>query len=140
MYELVKALHIISVISWMAGLLYLPRLFVYHCDAAIGSDMDQTFQTMERRLYRFIMMPAMVATWVFGLWLVFGYTGLSHGWLHAKLALVIAMSGFQGYLGGRIASFAQGTNTKSKKFYKFINELPTVLMIVIVLLVILKPF
>ncbi|MES2905762.1 MAG: protoporphyrinogen oxidase HemJ [Pseudomonadota bacterium] len=140
MYELIKALHIISLISWMAGLLYLPRLFVYHCDAVPGSDMDRTFQTMERRLYRFIMTPAMVATWVFGLWLAISYLGFSQGWLHAKLLLVFALSGLQGYFGGRIRAFAQGRNTKSKKFYKIINEIPTVLMIVIVILVVLKPF
>ncbi len=142
-YDVLKSLHLISLISWMAGLLYLPRLFVYHVDAGKGGELDLTLQTMERRLYRFIMTPAMIATWVFGLWLAVGFIGFDgpgHGWLHTKLLLVVLLSGFQGYLGGRVRAFAQGRNLKSKKFYKYINEIPTVLMIVIVLLVVLKPF
>jgi putative membrane protein len=139
MYEFIKALHIISVISWMAGLLYLPRLFVYHCDAAPDSKMDETFKIMERRLYRFIMTPAMIATWAFGFWLI-SIIGLNHGWLHVKLLLVVALSGSHFYFGQLLKAFAQGQNKKSKKFFKFINELPTILMIGIVLLAVIKPF
>ncbi len=139
MYELIKALHLIAVICWMAGLLYLPRLFVYHCNAKPGGELDETLKTMERRLYRFIMTPAMLVTWGFGLWLI-SLIGLNHGWLHAKLALVLVLSAFHGYLGGRVRVFAQGRNDKSHKFYRLINEIPTVLMIGIVLLAVLKPF
>ena len=142
-YEVLKSLHLISLICWMVGLLYLPRLFVYHVDAVPGGELDTTLKVMERRLYRFIMTPAMIATWVFGLWLAIGFIGFDgpgHGWLHAKLLLVVLLSGFQGYLGGRLRGFAQGRNTKSKKFYKYLNEIPTVFLIIIVFLVILKPF
>ena len=139
MYEIIKALHIISVISWMAGLLYLPRLFVYHCDAEAGSKMDETFKTMERRLYNFIMAPAMLATWAFGLWLM-SFTGFNHSWLHAKLLLVAILTLIHFYFGYLLKAFAQGQNKKPKKFFKLINELPTLLMIGIVLLAIIKPF
>lgn len=142
-YGLVKSLHIISMTAWMAGLLYLPRLFVYHCDATPGSQTDKVFQTMERRLYRYIMTPAMIASWGFGLWLIFGFVGLTgpqHGWLHAKLVIVLALSGFQAYLRTCCQAFSAGKNTRSKKFYKYINELPTAALITIVFLVILKPF
>jgi putative membrane protein len=139
MYETLKALHIISVISWMAGLLYLPRIFFYHCDAEAGSKMDETFKVMERRLYRFIMTPAMIATWLFGLWLI-SFIGFNHGWLHAKLLLVGMLTACHFYFGQLLKAFAQGQNKKSKKFFRLINELPTVLMIGIVLLAIIKPF
>ena len=139
-YEWVKALHIISVIAWMAGMLYLPRLFVYHCSAPVGSVQSETFKVMERRLLRAIINPAMIATWVFGLWLVWQGNLLREGWLHAKLALVIVMSGVHGMLARYRRDFAADQNRHSEKFYRIINEVPTLLMIAIVLLAVLKPF
>ena len=140
MYEWVKALHIISVIAWMAGMLYLPRLFVYHCAAEPGSVQSETFKVMERRLMRAIINPAMIATWVFGIWLVWQGGWLSATWLHAKLALVILMSGVHGMLSRYRRDFAADQNRHSEKFYRIINEVPTLLMIGIVLLVVIKPF
>src|SRR3979490_2374358 len=140
MYEWVKAFHIIAVIAWMAGMLYLPRLFVYHCAAAPGSPHSETFESMGRRLLRAIINPAMIATWIFGLWLAWlGGWGLA-GWFHAKVALVIAMSGTPGLLARYVREFAAGPNRHSQKFYRILNEVPTILMIGIVLLVVLKPF
>lgn len=142
MLEWVKAFHIISVIAWMAGLLYLPRLFVYHADAEPGSVQSETFKVMERRLYRAITTPAMIATWVFGLWLLhlYGSAIFSMGWLWLKLAFVLALSGFHGFLGSNLRAFAKDTNTRPAKFFRAINEIPTVLMIIIVIAVIVKPF
>ena len=140
MYEWLKALHIISVIAWMAGMLYLPRLFVYHCAAEPGSVQSETFKVMERRLMRAIINPAMIATWVFGIWLVWQGGWLSATWLHAKLALVILMSGVHGMLSRYRRDFAADQNRHSEKFYRIINEVPTLLMIGIVLLVVIKPF
>ena len=140
MYEILKSLHLIAVICWMAGLLYLPRLFVYHCEAEAGSQMDFTFQKMERRLYRFIMSPAMLLTWVFGLWLAFAYTGFSPGWLQAKLALVVVLTGVNHYLGYCLKLFKNNKNYHSQRFYRILNEVPALLMIAIVILVITKPF
>jgi putative membrane protein len=142
-YEWVKALHIISVIAWMAGMLYLPRLFVYHCAAEVGSVQSETFKVMERRLLRAIINPAMVATWVFGLWLVWltwpgGWAYA--GWFQAKLALVIVMSGVHGMLSRYRRDFAADENRHSERFYRILNEVPTLLMIAIVLLVVIKPF
>jgi putative membrane protein len=139
-YEWVKALHIISVISWMAGMLYLPRLFVYHCGAPAGSPQSETFKVMERKLLRAIINPAMIATWVFGLWLVWLGGWAYAGWFHAKLTLVIVMSGVHGMLARYVRDFAADQNRHSQKFYRIINEVPTLLMIAIVLLVVLKPF
>jgi putative membrane protein len=140
--EWVKALHIISVIAWMAGLLYLPRLFVYHTGAEPGSAQSETFKVMERRLYRGIMMPAMGATWIFGLWLAFGFgiVDFSMGWMWLKAALVIAMSAYDGFLGRELRAFAEDRNTRSSRFFRFINEVPTLIMIVIVIAVVVKPF
>ena len=140
MYEWLKALHIISVIAWMAGMLYLPRLFVYHCSAPVGSELSETFKVMERRLLRAIINPAMIATWVFGLWLVWQGGLLRASWLHAKLVLVIAMSGVHGMLSRYRRDFAADQNRHSEKFYRILNEVPTLLMIAIVLLVVIKPF
>jgi protoporphyrinogen IX oxidase len=140
MYEWLKALHIISVIAWMAGMLYLPRLFVYHCTAAPGSVLSETFKVMERRLLRAIVNPAMVATWVFGLWLVWEGSWMRAGWFHAKFALVIVLSGVHGMFARYVRDFATDRNRHSQRFYRIINEVPTILMIVIVLLVVLKPF
>jgi protoporphyrinogen IX oxidase len=139
-YEWLKALHIISVIAWMAGMLYLPRLFVYHCAAAIGSPQSETFKTMERRLLRAIINPAMIATWVFGLWLAWLGGWAYATWFQAKFVLVIVMSGVHGMLARYVRDFAADRNRHSEKFYRVINEVPTLLMIAIVLLVVLKPF
>jgi putative membrane protein len=139
--EWVKALHVISVIAWMAGMLYLPRLFVYHAVAEIGSDKSETFKVMERRLLKGIINPAMIASWVFGLWMVFGgWVDMMSGWLHAKLFLVLLLTACHGMLAKYTRLFAQDRNTKPQKFFRIINEVPTVLMILIVILVVVKPF
>jgi putative membrane protein len=135
-----KAVHVIAVIAWMAGMLYLPRLFVYHCEAEPGSQQSETFKVMERRLLRAIINPAMIVTWVVGLWLMWAGGFLSSGWMHAKLLLVLAMSAMHGFLSRWVRAFAADRNLHSQKFYRIINEVPTVLMILIVILVIVKPF
>jgi len=140
MYEWIKALHDIAVISWMAGMLYLPRLFVYHCEAEIGSKQSETFKVMERRLLKAIINPAMILTWVFGLYLAWSGHWFSAHWLHAKLLLVLAMSGIHGFFSRWVRDFAADRNTRSQKFYRIINEVPTILMIGIVIMVIVKPF
>jgi putative membrane protein len=145
MYEWIKAFHIIAVIAWMAGMLYLPRLFVYHCAAETGSVQSETFKVMERRLLRGIINPAMIATWVLGLWLAWlgpdsRYGWFASSWLWAKIILVLALSAVHGLLARWRKDFAQDRNRHSQKFYRIINEVPTVLMILIVLLVVLKPF
>jgi putative membrane protein len=145
MYEWVKAFHIIAVIAWMAGMLYLPRLFVYHCAAEKGSVQSETFKVMERRLLRAIINPAMIATWVFGLWLAWlgpdsRYGWFASPWLWAKIALVLALSAVHGLLARWRKDFAADRNQHSQRFYRIINEVPTVLMILIVFVVVLKPF
>jgi putative membrane protein len=140
MYEWIKALHVIAVIAWMAGMLYLPRLFVYHCDAEIGSKQSETFKVMERRLLKAIINPAMTVTWLAGLYLAWAGNWFSAGWLHGKLLLVIAMSGLHGFLARCVKDFAADRNLRSQKFYRIINEIPTILMIGIVILVVVKPF
>ena len=140
-YGVVKALHVVSVISWMAGLLYLPRLFVYHAEAEIGSVQSETFKVMERRLLRGIMNPAMIASWIFGIaMLVMIPDWLSAGWLHGKLALVVAMTGLNHVYGYWRKVFARDGNRRPARFYRIWNEAPAVLMLGIVFLVILKPF
>jgi putative membrane protein len=145
MYEWIKAFHIIAVIAWMAGMLYLPRLFVYHCAAEKGSAQSETFKMMERRLLRAIINPAMIATWLLGLWLAwhgpdsrFGW--FASGWLEAKLVLVLALSAVHGLLARWMAGFAADRNRHSARFYRIINEVPTILMIAIVILAVVKPF
>ena len=140
MYEWIKALHIIAVIAWMAGMLYLPRLFVYHCEAEIGSKQSETFKVMERRLMRAIINPAMIVTWLAGLYLAWSGHWFSSGWLHGKLALVILLSGVHGFFSRWRKDFEADRNTQSQKFFRIINEVPTVLMIGIVILVVVKPF
>jgi putative membrane protein len=145
MYDWIKALHIIAVIAWMAGMLYLPRLFVYHCAAEKGSVQSETFKAMERRLLRAIMNPAMAATWLFGLWLAWHgpdsrYGWFAYGWLEAKLVLVLALSGVHGMLARWVRVFAADRNRHSQRFYRIINEIPTILMIAIVILAVVKPF
>lgn len=140
LYLWIKALHVIAVISWMAGMLYLPRLFVYHADAQIGSEKSETFKVMERRLLRAIINPAMIVTWVLGLWLAWRGFGFSGGWLHGKIALVLLLSGVHGYLSAAVRRFAEDRNDKPARHWRFVNEVPTLLMIAIVILVIVKPF
>lgn len=143
LYLWVKALHIIAVISWMAGLLYLPRLFVYHTQVAKGSEADLMLQTMERKLLRYIMNPAMFASFALGIWLIVitGAGALGSGnWIHAKLALVLGLAACHGMMAKYRKHFASGINTKSEKFFRIFNEVPTALMIFIVLLAVLKPF
>lgn len=140
-YLVVKSLHVISVIAWMAGLFYLPRLFVYHAEQVqAGSRTDAMFQTMERRLLRAIMNPAMVSTWFFGLMLVFtpGIVDWSAPWSWTKAACVLVMTGFHGWLAARRKDFAAGRNTRSGRTYRMMNEVPTVLMVVIVFAVITR--
>ena len=136
----IKAFHVIAVIAWMAGMLYLPRLFVYHCAAEIGSVQSETFKLMERRLLKVIINPAMIAVWLTGPLLAYGFGDFSAGWLHGKLLLVIAMSGMHGFLARYVKDFATDRNTRSQRFYRIINEVPTLLMIGIVVLVVVKPF
>ena len=135
-----KAFHIMAVIAWMAGMLYLPRLFVYHCEAPVGSPQSETFKVMERRLLRAIINPAMVATWILGLWLAHEGGFLKAGWLHGKFLLVVILSGIHGLLVRCVKDFAADRNTHSQKFYRIINEVPAVLMVGIVILVVIKPF
>jgi len=140
MYEWAKALHVIAVISWMAGMLYLPRLFVYHCAAEPGSVQSETFKVMEWRLMKFIINPAMVVTWIVGLWLAWDGNWYKVGWFHAKFALVIVLSALHGILVRRLRDFRTDRNTRSARYYRILNEIPAVLMIGIVVLVIVKPF
>jgi protoporphyrinogen IX oxidase len=139
MYEWIKALHVIAVISWMAGMFYLPRLFVYHCEADAGSKQSETFKVMERRLLKAIINPAMIVTWLAGLYLAWAGHWLLAGWFHAKLVLVLLLSGAHGLFSRWVKDFAADRNTRSQKFYRIINEVPTILMIGIVILVIVKP-
>ncbi|MGB4101859.1 MAG: protoporphyrinogen oxidase HemJ [Alphaproteobacteria bacterium] len=141
LYDWIKALHVIAVMAWMAGMLYLPRLFVYHADAVAGSDKSEIFKVMERRLLRAIINPAMIAAFVFGIWmLVLNPELLRAPWLHAKLALVLAMTALRGMLARWRKAFAQDRNRRAARFYRVVNEAVTVLMIGIVILVIVRPF
>jgi putative membrane protein len=139
-YDWIKALHVIAVIAWMAGLLYLPRLFVYHVDAVVGSDKSETFKIMERRLLKAIMTPAMIVAWLAGLWLVWQGGWHKSGWFIAKFILVIGMSGLHGMFARYVKDFAADRNERPTRFYRAINEAPTLLMIFIVVLVVVKPF
>ena len=138
----IKAFHVIAIIAWMAGLLYLPRLFVYHATSSKGSEQSETFKVMERRLLRYITTPAMLASWVLGLILAFsGEIDWSRdGWFHAKLILVVALSAYHGLLAKWTRDFALDRNTHSARFYRIANEVPTLLMILIVILVVVRPF
>jgi putative membrane protein len=140
MYLWLKAFHIIAVIAWMAGMLYMPRLFVYHCDAEPGSKQSETFKIMERRLQHAIIAPAMIATWVLGLWLTYEAGFAKAGWLHAKLTLVVAMTVLDGFYLFWWRDFAFDRNRHSSKFFRIINEMPTIILIGIVILVVVKPF
>ena len=139
-YQWIKALHLISVIAWMAGMLYLPRLYVYHCDAEPGSDKSETFKVMERRLLRAIMNPAMIAAWGFGLWLLYLSEAWTAPWMMAKLVLVFAMTVMHHLLARWRKDFEADRNDRSTRFYRIANEVPTLIMIGIVILVIVQPF
>ena len=134
----IKSLHLIFVVAWFAGLFYLPRLFVYHAEARDPAS-NERFKVMERKLYRGIMTPTMVLTLVFGTWLWLGY-GFRGGWLHAKLVLVALLVGYHFWLGSVVRDFARDTNRRSHVFYRWVNELPLLLLAAIVVLVVVKPF
>ena len=139
-YTLIKALHLISVIAWMAGLLYLPRLYVYHAENSEEPILNVTFKTMERRLMLYIMNPAMIVSFVFGIWMIALVPELlEHGWMQAKVFLLVAMTGYHGALARWRRFFAKDENNLTPKFYRLINEVPTALMILIVILAIVKP-
>lgn len=141
LYLWVRALHLISVIAWMAGMLYLPRLFVYHTQVEKGGEADKILQVMERKLLRYIINPAMIATFAFGIWLIVITGAMQDGWLHTKLALVIVgLGSMHGMMARYRKQFLAGTNNKTTKYYKIFNEIVTLLMVVIVLLAVLKPF
>ena len=140
-YGVLKALHILAMVAWMAGLFYLPRLFVYHAEAGPGTPQSETFKVMERRLLRAIMNPAMLATWIFGLWMLYLVPGwMSEGWLHAKLTLVVLMTVVHHPNVRWYKTFERDANRRSSRFYRAWNEAPTVLLVGIVFLVVLKPF
>ncbi|AQT43735.1 putative membrane protein [Bartonella apihabitans] len=136
----IKSFHVISIICWMAGMFYLPRLFVYHCQAEAGSKQSETFKVMERRLLRAIINPAMIASWVTGLWLAWEVYALQGGWLHLKLLVVVILSGYHGLLSRGVRHFTEDRNNFSEKTWRILNEVPTVLMIIAVIDVIVKPF
>jgi protoporphyrinogen IX oxidase len=136
----VKALHIISVIAWMAGMLYLPRLFVYHAEAARGSEASETFKVMERRLLTAIVNPSMVLVFLTGFTLVYLTGDWRDGWWQAKFILVLGLAGLHGYFARCVRSFAEDRNERPARFYRFLNEAPTILMIFIVVLAVVKPF
>ena len=136
----ITAAHVVAIIAWMAGLLYLPRLMVYHADAAVGSDMSETFKVMERRLLRAIATPAMLAAWILGLTLATLVGAWSEGWFHAKLACVLGLTAVHGLQARWVRDFAADRNRRGARFYRIANEIPTLLMVAIVILVIVKPF
>ncbi|KQV39841.1 hypothetical protein ASE23_19805 [Rhizobium sp. Root73] len=140
LYLWIKALHIIAVMSWMAALLYMPRLFIYHTDAAPGSEQSETFKMMEQRLLKVIMNPAMMITWVLGLYLAWSVYGFQGGWLHAKLLLVILLTGVHVMFSRAVRAFARDENTRSARYWRLMNEAPTILMILIVIMAVVKPF
>jgi putative membrane protein len=140
MYVWLKAFHVIAIIAWMAGMLYLPRLFVYHCEAEPHSRQSETFKVMERRLLNVITTPAMAASWVLGLWLAWTSGSYVAGWLHAKVVLVLALSALHGFFVRCVRDFALDENRHSQRFYRIINEVSTVLLIGIVILAVVKPF
>lgn len=139
-YLWIKALHVLAIISWMVGMLYLPRLFVYHVDVPAGSPQALTFAMMEKRLQRYIMLPALIVTWITGLTLAIQGAWFKAGWLHGKLLLVVLLTGLHGYLSAERKRLAIGKSTHDAKFYRILNEVPTLLLIGIVILVVVKPF
>lgn len=139
-YFWIKSLHVIAIISWMAGMLYLPRLFVYHCGVAIGSETSETFKIMERKLLRYIINPAMIVAWVAGLWIAWEMSYFGETWFQVKLAAVLGLSAAHGYLAKAVADFARDEGRRDHRFWRFLNEVPTLLMILIVVMVIVRPF
>lgn len=139
-YLWIKAFHVIAVIAWMAGMLYLPRLFVYHCQVAPGSEGSERFKVMERKLLKGIVNPSMIAVWILGLTLVWITAAHTQTWFQIKFLLVIVLSGFHGFLVRCWRAFAQDRNTRSERFFRMINEIPALIMIAIVILAIVKPF
>jgi putative membrane protein len=139
LYLWIKALHIVAVISWMAGLLYLPRLFVYHTDAPAGSPQSETFKVMEQRLFGTIMRPAMALSWLLGLYLAWSVYGFQGGWLHAKLAFVVILSGVHEFYGRAVQAFAEDRNRRTGRQWRLWNEAPALLMVLIVIMVVVKP-
>lgn len=140
MYEWVKVAHILSVISWMVGFLYLPRLMVYHSAAEPGGEASETFKVMERRLLKAIMTPAMIASWIFGLWLAVLIDAWAEGWFVSKFFLVLLLSALHGMAASWVKSFARDERKRPQRFYRIVNEVPALFMVFIVILVILKPF
>ena len=140
-YLTYKAIHLIAVISWMAGLLYLPRIFVYHTENQLDKNISNVFKTMERKLYFYIMTPAMIISWIFGILLIgsIGFDQLSTYWLKTKLILVILLTLYHFYLGNFLHKFKMDLNTKSSKFFRLFNEVPTILLILIIFIVVFKP-
>ena len=136
-YLLAKSLHIIAIISWMVALLYMPRLFAYHTQAVQGGEADKIFQIMERKLLRYIMTPAMIASYIFGIWLI-TIIGMQHPWLHIKLSLVLCLSAMHGMMAKYHRDFVLAKNRKSQKFFRIFNEVPTIIMIIIIFLVVYK--
>jgi putative membrane protein len=139
-YPWLKALHVVAIIAWMAGMLYLPRLFVYHCEAEPGSRQSETFKLMERRLLTVIINPAMILSWALGLWLAWDAGWYASGWLQIKVGLVLMLSTLHGFFARWVRDFGADQNRHSKRFYRIINEVPTILMIAIVFLAVVKPF
>ncbi len=139
-YLWVKSVHIIAVIAWMAGMLYLPRLFIYHAEAGPGTPQSETFKIMEQRLLRVIINPAMVVSWSVGLWMAWDAFGLMGGWLHVKITSALGLSAVHGYFAAAVRKFAEDRNDRTPGFWRMMNEVPTLLMIVIVVLVVVKPF
>ena len=135
----IKAFHVIAVIAWMAGMLYLPLLFVYHCEAPVGSAQSEMLKVMERRLLRIIVNPSMIAAWILGLMLAYLTGTYAEVWLQLKFVLVLAMSGLHGFFATTVKRFAQDANTRPQRFYRIVNEVPMVLIIAIVILVVVKP-
>ena len=140
-FDLLRDLHIIAVIAWMSGMMYLPRLYAYHTETAPpGSAFDAHFLTWERKLLKIIINPSMIAVWVLGFWLAWEGGFLRSGWFHAKLALVLALSGLHRYLSAATRAFAEDRNRRTSRHWRIVNEVPTVLMVLIVILVVVKPF
>jgi putative membrane protein len=140
LYLWIKTLHIIAVISWMAGLFYMPRLFIYHTDAEVGSVQSETFKVMEQRLLKVIMNPAMILTWIFGLYLAWSVYGFQGTWLHMKIGLVVLLTLVHMFFSRSAKAFARDENRHSARYWRYMNEAPTLLMIAIVILVVVKPF
>jgi putative membrane protein len=140
LYLWLKAFHIIAVIAWMAGMLYLPRLFVYHCETTPGTPESERFKVMERKLLRMIVNPAMIAVWVLGLGLAFVTKAYTQPWFQVKFILVLVLSGLHGHYAATVKAFARDANTRTQRYYRIVNEIPAILMVGIVILAVVKPF